>query len=45
MAIARCCCALMENGLDGFIKLGVPGSGHDGIDHVNLGEAQNSTCF
>lgn len=32
----------MENGLDGFIKLGLPGSGHDGIDYVNLGKAQNS---
>lgn len=41
MAMARHCCALMENGLDGFIKLGLLGSGLDGIDRVNLGKAQN----
>ena len=42
MTITRRCCAQAENGLDGFIKLGLPGSGRDGIDRVNLGKAQNS---
>lgn len=38
----KACCARVEDGLDGFIKLGLPGSGHDGIDHVNFGMVQNS---
>lgn len=42
MDITRHCCARVENGLDGCIRLGLPGSGHDGIDRVNLGKAQNS---
>lgn len=45
MASARQHCALMGNGLEDFIKLGWPGSGHNGIDQVNLGKAQNSACF
>lgn len=45
MAITRHRCALVGNGLQGFIKLGLPGSGHDGIDRVNLGKAPNSVCF
>lgn len=45
MAIIRHLCALMGNGLKDFIKLGLPSSGHDGIDRVDLGKAQNSTCF
>lgn len=45
MAITRHLCALMGNGLRDFIKVGLLSSGHDGIDCVDLGKAQNSTCF
>ena len=45
MAVTRHCCAFMGTGLKDFVKLGLPGSGHDGIDCVSLGKAPDSTCF